>query len=273
MPEAKKEEVAVKDDAPKVEGNPAEAKARADGWRPESEWNGDPSQWVDYREFNVRGELMGRIQEQSNIIHNQKSQVEELRAGLNDLKAMQDKIAENEYKKLLKTLKSAKAAAIEDANGEAVAELEDEIDNLKEAYKEQTAPKPQETVKQQQQQLSPEVQAWLAKPQNSWYNTNVVMRTQANAVAAEITKQNPTFTPGQVLAEMDRIIREELPHKFNHSSVDSGDSYNRPNSGSNKRRGLSDLTDDEQTAAKRFIKLGVFKSVNEYIEQLDTAGD
>ena len=271
MPEAKKE--AVQEEAPKAEGNPAEAKARGDGWRPEKEWNGDPSQWVDYREFNVRGELMGRIQEQSNIIHNQKGQIEEVKHALTDLKSMQDKIAENEYKKLMKNLKSAKAAAIDDSNGEAVAEIDEEIDNLKTAYSAASEAKPAATVKQATKALSPEVQSWLAQPQNSWYNTNVVMRTQANAVAADITKQNPTFTPGQVLAEMDRVIRQELPHKFNHSNVDSGDSYNRPNSGSNKRRGLSDLTDDEQNAAKRFIKLGVFKNVNEYIEQLDTAGD
>lgn len=269
MPEEQNEEVK---DAP-VEGNPAEAKARGDGWRPETEWNGDASQWIDYREFNVRGELMGRIQEQSNIIHNQKGQIDEVKTALTDLKGMQDKIADNEYKKLMKNLKSAKAAAIDDSNGEAVAEIDEEIENLRAAQASATAPQPKAAGKTAAKPLSPEVQSWLAQSQNSWYNTNVVMRTQANAVAADITQKNPTFTPGQVLAQMDRIIREELPHKFHGSNVDSGDANFRPNAGTNKRRGLADLTDEEQGAAKRFIKLGVFKDVNAYIEQLDTAGD
>ena len=76
--EGKKEE-----QAPKV--NPGEDKARNGGWRPEGEWDGKPEDWVDYREFNVRGELMGRIQEQSGILNNQKKMLDEQKQALKDM--------------------------------------------------------------------------------------------------------------------------------------------------------------------------------------------
>ena len=47
---------------------PAEGKARKNGWLPEDDWHGEAGDWVDYKEFNLRGELMGRINEQSSII-------------------------------------------------------------------------------------------------------------------------------------------------------------------------------------------------------------
>lgn len=258
-----------------AEANPAMEKAAADGWKPEDQYTGEPGTWVDYREFNVRGELMGRIQEQSGIIHNQKQQVEEVKAALSDLKAMQDKIAENEYKKIMKQLRNAKASAIEDGNGEAVAQIDEEIDTLKESRAEAKAEdKPAAPSSNPQAQVTPEVQAWLAAPQNQWYNSNPVMRHTANGLAADIATQHPEYTPMQVLSKMEQAMRKEMPHKFKSGSpVDGGDGNIRPNSGSTGKRTIKDLSQEEQDACKRFIKLKVFKDEAEYIEQLDAVGD
>lgn len=263
-------------EAKPAETNPAMEKAMADGWKPEDQYSGDPKTWVDYREFNVRGELMGRIQEQSGIIHSQKAQVDEVKAALSDLKAMQDKIADNEYNKIMKQLRHAKASAIDDGNGEAVAQIEEEIDTLKEsrekARAEEAAPKSRSS--NGQAQVTPEVQSWLASPNNQWYNSDAVMRHTANGIAADLATSNPTWTPMQVLSEMDKVIRKEMPNKFQSGSpVDGGDGNTRPNSGSGRKRTIKDLTQEEQDACKRFIKLDVFKNEAEYIAQLDAVGD
>jgi len=120
----------------KPKSNPQQERAEADGWQPEDQWAGEPGLWVDYKEFNVRGELMGRIQEQSSIISNQKGQIDEVKTALADLSSMQDKIATAQYNKLLQQLRDQKAQAIDDSDGAAVTEIEEQIDALTEQHEE-----------------------------------------------------------------------------------------------------------------------------------------
>ncbi len=35
--------------------------AQKQGWRPQEAWEGDPKDWVDWPEFNRRGELIDQI--------------------------------------------------------------------------------------------------------------------------------------------------------------------------------------------------------------------
>ena len=46
------------------------------------------------------------------------------KAALNDMAELNDKIAEREYNKLLKSLRKAKAEAIDSSDGEAATEIE-----------------------------------------------------------------------------------------------------------------------------------------------------
>ena len=260
----------VKNEADPVT-NPEKEKARADGWRPKEEWEGPEDQWVDYGEFNYRGELMGRISEQSNIIHNQKKQLDEVKQTINDLKAFQNKIAENEYNKIMKTLRAQKAQAIEDGEGQLVAEIEEQIDDLKET-RAASEEKPTKTNSDVEPEMHPEVRAWLDNPANSWYNTDSVLRGAATAIAAEIA-EDPSKSPGVVLREMTERIRKELPHKFRGgSAVSGGDQNSRPNGGGKKKRTLNDLEPFQQEVAKRFVRDGVM-TADEYIEQLDALGE
>ena len=254
--------------------NPAKERAASSGWRPQDQWDGDPSQWVDYREFNVRGELMGRIQEQSSIINHQKGQMDEFRQALNDMAKMQDKIAESEYKRIMRKLKDAKAAAISEGEGELAADIDEQIDSLK-AERDDVATKPQATkgTREEAPQLAPEVQAWISAPKNQWYNTDARMRNFANTIAAEIAQSDPSMQPAEVLRRMEAEIRKEMPHKFATNPVGSGDGTNRSSSRGNKHRGMNDLSEDQQMVAKRLIKTGVFKNVDEYIKQLELIGE
>ena len=260
-----------------AEISPQQARAEGDGWRPQEEWTGDPGQWVDYREFNVRGELMGRIQEQSSIINNQKGQIDEVKTALKDLSAMQDKIADAQYNKLVKQLRARKAAAIEEGEGQTVIEIDEELDTLKEQRDEVSAKtaEPQDASNEDDQQvLDPAVQTWISNSQNQWYNTDTRMRNIANAIAAEIATANPGLRPGEVLKRMDDELRKEMPNKFSgKNTVDGGDSQNGDNTRRGKTRTFHDLTEDQQGICKRLVKLGTFKTEAEYIEQLELIGE
>jgi hypothetical protein len=254
--------------------NPAVERAMNDGWRPIEEWDGPKDQWVDYGEFNFRGELMSRISEQSSVIHSLKAEKDEIKTALAQLAEMQDKIAENEYKKIMNSLRREKVEAIEEGDGERVAVLDEQIDDLKEARsasKAETSTKPPE--QESAPEVHPEIEAWISKPENSWYNTDPLLHGAANSLAAKIAKENPSYSPATVLREMEREIKKEMPHKFRRgSNVTGGDQNHRPDSGGRKRS-LKDLNTTEQEAGKRFVKLGVFKHIDEYIQQLDAIGD
>ena len=264
-----------KKDLPKV--NAQQERAQNDGWRPEEEWEGDASQWVDYREFNVRGELMGRIQEQSSIINSQKGQIDEVKTALKDLAAMQDKIADAQYNKLVKQLRKQKAQAIEEGEGETVIDIDEQLDMLKEQREEvaaqATSVDSDGSNEEESIALDPAVQTWIAAPANQWYNTDTRLRNIANAIAAEIASDNPGMPPGEVLRRMDADVRKEMPHKFQgKNTVDGGDANNR-GSGSKGKRSFNDLTEDQQGICKRLVKLGTFKTNADYIEQLELIGE
>ena len=111
---------------------PAEAKASKSGWRPKEDWKGDEDEWVDAKEFNYRGDLMGRISEQSSILNNFKNQIAERDKTIQDLVDHHKSMSDREYKKALKSLQSSKVEAIDDGDGASVVEIDNEIDELKE---------------------------------------------------------------------------------------------------------------------------------------------
>ena len=263
------EEENNEEQAPKP--NPGMELAEAGGWKPKAEFSGDPNTWVDYPEFNVRGQLMGRIQEQSGIMSTYKTQLTDLRATVTDLVDMQDKIAEHEYNKLLKSLKESKAEAINEGEGATVAEIDEEIDNLKAQHEgtQKKAPTAQQPAAQAQ---TPEVTAWLKQPQNQWFNNDKVLRATATAIAADILAKNPGLHPSEALRRMDQQIRIEMPTKFSRQAVDGGDQNRGGNNRARGKRTISDLSEDEQAVARRLVKTNVM-TIEKYIEKLDELGD
>lgn len=254
--------------------SPAQQKAESEGWKPETEWQGDPTDWVDYREFNVRGELMDRIKQQSSIINSQKGEIEEVKLAINDLSTMQEKTAEREYDRIMGVLKAQKVEAIDSSNGEAVTEIDEQIDKLKAHREDSKAPNKDTKPKPNKQEMAPEVEAFIGDPVNQWYHTDTFLRNAFNGVAAEIAQNNPSWNPGQVLAQAKKDIKKEMPHKFtNKSTVDGGDTNNRTNSSNSGKRTINDLTEDQQGVYKRFQKLGIVKDVDDYIGQLDAIGE
>lgn len=256
----------------KPNGDPHEGKAREGGWRPKEEWDGDESDWVTAKEFNFRGELMGRINEQSSILSNFKGQIAERDQALVDLKANQDKIADREFKKALKVLKQQKAEAVDEADGARVVELDEEIDNLKDEQRTATAEVPATTPDTPQ-----EVTDWLQNPRNSWYINDPVLKRVADAHANTILNQNPNIDPSVLLKRMEKLVRDELPLRFKGgNSVDEGGNDTgegrRNNNGNGKKPTIHDLDEDQQACARRFAKLGVM-TVDQYIDDLVADGE
>ena len=251
--------------------DPGMERAMNDGWNTKEKWieAGKPeADWVDYKEFNVRGELMGRIQDQSGMLNRYKSELDEVKQVVKDLTDMQDKIADREYNRIMSQLKSQKAQAITDSDGETVAEIDEQMDKLREQKAEMDRPAVQ--PRPVPQDIHPDVKNFLENPSNGWYHSDSFLRNAFNGACADIARANPGMQPREVVAAAEAQVREAVPHKFGvRQSVDRGDS----NQSGTKAKSKRVLTDEEQAAGKRFIKVGVFKNMDEYIEQLDAIGE
>lgn len=253
-----------------------EEKASKSGWRPKEDWKGDEDEWVDAKEFNYRGDLMGRISEQSSILNNFKNQIAERDKTIQDLVDHHKNMSDREYKKALKALQSSKVEAIDDGDGASVVEIDNEIDELKDKRDaaNKTDGKPRD---QNINDTTPkEVIDWLQKPQNKWYTTDSFMKNVADAIAKELYQKSPNLPPATLLQQMDERMRKELPHKFednpsvnNLGTDDATHSSRKPRT---KKLSMRDLNDDQQAVARRFIKSGLM-TLDEYIDDLKTVGD
>ena len=255
-----------------VTQTPAENKARKNGWLPEDNWHGDAGDWVDYKEFNLRGELMGRINEQSSIINHLTNKVTDRDTALSDMADLQSKISEREYKKALASLLTQKKEALEEDDYSKVVDIDEEISEIKAAK-----PVPQEEeVVAQSDTVPQEIVDWLSKPEQSWYHTDTTLRIMAEGFAVGLQQENPNIPPTELCKQVNEKIRKEMPHRFNTSGdVDTGGEFNsNPNRrGSNGGKPtFSDLNEEQQAACKRFERLGTLTR-DKYIQSLVDIGE
>lgn len=258
--------------AEEVQATPAEGKARKNGWLPEDNWHGDSGDWVDYKEFNLRGELMGRINEQSSIINHLTNKVTDRDTALQDMSDLQGKISEREYKKALADLLTKKKEALEEDDYSSVVNIDEEISEIK-------AAKPEPVVVEEtpaSQEVPTEIVDWLSKPEQSWYHTDQTLRIMAEGFAVGLQQENPNILPQQLCEQVNAKIRKEMPHRFNTSGdVDTGGEYSaNPNrrGGNSGKPTFADLNDEQKAACLRFERLKTLTR-DKYIQSLVDIGE
>lgn len=264
--------------------DPEVQQARAGGWVPEDEWEGDPNDWVHAREFNRRGELMERISKQGKALSRLEKEKDELKNALKQMGEHQKKIQKLEYEKALKTLKEEKAEALEQNDYETYEELNEKYDEVKkdaQAFEEaEDELADEEDGNKEGQQLSEEdtklIQDWSKN--NTWYSQDRTMTIVAGTLGDEYLEQNPGDIQG-MLKHVDREIRKEFPHKFKRKTPNQGaapETSGRGKSkskGRGKKYGVNDLSDEQRSIAKTFVAQGVYKDAQEYVNELAALGE
>lgn len=266
------------------EFSPAEEKARVSGWVPEDEWEGDPADWVDAHHFNIRGELMSRIQSQTRQLSTREKEIKELKEAMHVLGEHNRKIAEVQYAKAMKDLRSQRQEAYSSGDHELADEIEEQLDDLKTAKKqldseskeEQEQPQPGQAPKADPV-LVEAFQEFLTDSANNWYKTDPVLRGAANAIGDQLILEG--VEPHEAFKKLVVQIKKEFPHKFggankNVSAVDEPSSVRRTGTPKGKKQKYSarDLTPDEYRVAKTFVEAGAFKNIDEYLEQYAEIG-
>jgi hypothetical protein len=187
----------------------AESKARADGWVPQSDFQGEPEEWVDAKEYNFRGELMARISKQSKLLKKQEKKMAKTDEVIAELRDHQANISQIEYNRALDSLRAEKATAVEEGNQTYVDAVDERITEIKDAKKEQDE---RAAAPQGEGEPDPAVNEWLADPKNSWFHTNAQAQRYANFITQTIIDNADGPLDGEsVIAEMEEKVFEVFP--------------------------------------------------------------
>jgi hypothetical protein len=152
------------------------------------------------------------------------------------------------YERAMIDLREQKKEAISSGDGEKVLQIDDAIDELKTARKEEriAAPAPN--------QIDPAFIAW--QDDNRWFGKDTELTAEANLIGEVVKRQNPSLIGTDFLDEVTKRVKRMYPEKFTNAN------RNRPNpvEGSTAKpatrggKGFNDLPAEAKAACQKFEK-------------------
>ena len=256
-----------------------EKEARLFGWVPKEEFRGSETDWVDADTFVKRGKEINPILRKNNELLMKKldekaKEIDDIKASVEEFKKFQKEAYERKQAELqseIASLKVQKKEAIAEGNGDLVVQLDDRLDELKdaqrEAKEEAKAPPPQPAP---QVQTDPDIQEWLGR--NPWFGQDQEMTDVSNGLGATVRKQFPLLSGRAFLDKLDERIAEYFPTKTSlkkarGSAVDS--TGNVRAGGSSGKKTYDNLPPEAKAACDKFVKQGLFKTKQEYVDNYD----
>jgi len=268
------------DNAPEVNEG-VEKEARLFGWVPKEEFRGSETDWVDADTFVKRGKEINPILRKNNEtlmkkLDEKAKEIDEIKASVEEFKKFQKEAFERKKSELqaeLDTLKAQKKEAIAVGNGDLVVELDDRIDELKDAQREakEEAKAPPPATASTPVPSDPELNAWLER--NTWFGQDEEMTDVSNGLGATVRKQFPHLSGRAFLDKLDERIANYFPEKTSlgrkqrGSAVDSTGNVRAAGSGGKKT--YDSLPAEAKAACDKFVKQGLFKSKQEYVDLYD----
>lgn len=233
--------------------SPAEEQARAQGWVPKEEFDGDEHRWVDAGEFLRRGELFEKIGHQS-------KKIKELEDAIGHFKGHTKKVEEAAYKRALEELRAQKKEALIEGDADKVIEIDEKIDEVRE-----TRAQSQENPQPQAQAEHPVFTYW--KTRNGWYERHADMHSWADTRGMQLREQGAD--PMTVLNTLEKEVKEKFSNRFENPNRSKAANVE----GGSGRQGASPKskyspTADEVSIAKRFVRTGLYKNEQEYYDEL-----
>ena len=251
--------------------SPVEEAARGQGWVPEEEWDGAPTQWRDAQVFLERGEYF-------KTMGSQKKQIDKLNAVVEKMASIQAATREDERQRVLQELSEKKVSAMEEGEFERVATIDNEMNKIR---SEPAMAVP--NVQGQNEELYTQNKIAEYIDNNQWYRTNSDMRQYADSLAVGFRTGNPNATIDDVLEYTDREVKIRYPEQFggqvpSASPVASTRRTTKPSpNGAQKKKTLDDLPAGSREMyaqiGQSFVDAGAVDSIDEYIEELDRIGE
>jgi hypothetical protein len=265
------QQVAVEDVAPppnmEADGEVAEApevdeetlsEAKRQGWVPQEDYNGPEDKWVDADTFVKKGKEINALLRKDNEFL--KREVSEMKSTMMEFKKFHADTEKRAYERAMLDLREQKKEAIAAGDGEKVLQVDDAIDELKTARREEkiAAPAPN--------QIDPTFIAW--QEDNRWFGKDTELTAEANLIGEVVKRQNPTLIGTEFLDEVTKRVKRMYPEKFtnaNRSRPNPVESSTAKPAGS-RGKGFNDLPPDAKAACQKFEKQGLVTR-DQYIKE------
>ena len=257
------------DNVENVEPNESEVKARRLGWVPQEEFKGNPEQWRDADAFLQRGEeIHGYLKADLDRLHTtltaKDRELTEIRQTMEEFRKFHNETEARAYKRAIEELKQLKVTAIEQGDGGKVVEIDEQIDQLKEAQK-----KPTQEPTKNPSQVNQEYLDWL--PSNRWYDEDKELQELADDFGEIVKKNNPNLVGKAFLEEVTKKVKKAAPDKFENparsmSSVGTSSDNRAASSSGKKKKSYDNLPADAKAACDKFVKTIPNYKVEDYLK-------
>ena len=251
-----------------------QAEAEAAGWIPPSRFKGEALEFRDADEYLERAHSVLPIVNAQNRklkaeLDTERAERAKLQAALNATQtavaALEESHAEDVKEQVTlarNELKSRIRAASEAGDHDAIAELTMELGDLNEAEREAKQRDKDAkarvaagggTTAPPQSALTPEFQAWMAEPRNSWFGSDDIKTGTAMGIATKLRKE--IARSGETISQVDFLRRldtelEALEGSRPASKVDGGSRGGTRSGGGGKS--FSDLPKEARDACRSF---------------------
>lgn len=236
-----------------------EDRAKAQGWRPKEEWEGEPDKWVSAETFVAKGELIEKIESLGKKLKDSEKAVKLLTEH-------NKKVKEAEFKRAVEYLKAQKKQAYSDGDIDKIVEIDEKLAEVKQKASEQ---KEEEITSSSEStpQMHPTFKQWVSD--NSWYSNDEEMKTDADIFGNAYAANNPDKTPEQVLEYVTKRIKRMYPEKFQNLKRKEASNVELDGTRKTVQKDSFDLTDEERRAMNTFVNQGILTK-EQYIEQIKT---
>jgi len=248
-----------------------EDKARANGWKPLEEFDGNKDDWISAKEFNTRGNLIAQIQTAKSQSSALKSEIDEMKGTFKEFQKFHEQALENERKEAKKELMAEKAAALKDNNTDRVVEIDEDLALIRDEEKKAKAEKQE---KPQKTSEDPAVQKFAqAHPE---FEEDPVLQGAFASVVQKNRALDPSKSPAEILQESYDELVELKPQLFDFEEEEEKpkrqskvSSYGKRTSKSSSGKATAaDLDDYAREVGTKFVKMGLIKDLDTYAQQL-----
>lgn len=239
-----------------------ESEAKAQGWKPQEEFTGDPNKWVDAETFVERGEqYVGILKGKFDRLEQRLRDQEQLTA---DVKTLYQRQAESDKKRigeLVTQLEAKREQAVTEGDGAAFTQLDKQLNQAREAQRTLAQQPAKQPV-----QAQPWAQEWMSE--NPWYGKDDSATVVAENFANKLRASGVQLTERQFLDKVSEHVKTEFPRlagiqaRRNPAVEGNG---RPPQGGDPKSTGslYNKLPEDAKAQFNRFVSMGVFKNTNE----------
>ena len=257
--------------------------ASGQGWVPKEKFRGKEEDWVDAETFVKRGREILPILRKNNEnllkeLNHTKESLKEFRQTAEEFKKFQKESYQKKASDLeaqIVQLKVARSQAITDGDGQRVTAMDDVIDGLKvEAKEARDNAKIETRTTVAQPTVDPRLQEWLNN--NEWFGKESRITKMANSIGEDLREKNPGLMGDAFLAKLDEALAEEFPERFGANKGEKRTPNYQTESGANRGRSVgsgkksyANLPDDAKAACDRYIKQGLMKTREEYVQEYD----